>query len=111
MLTKLVIAFSILALAAAFAGTIPAKAPASQVTLSEPAVINGTALKAGDYRLIVNPGKVTFVMNKEPREIAATVETGDKKYYQNEVQYEHAGNQTTIKQICLGGTKIRVVFN
>jgi hypothetical protein len=47
MLTKLAIAFSILALSAAFAGTIPAKASASQVTLSEPAVVNGTALKAG----------------------------------------------------------------
>lgn len=50
-------------------------------------------------------------MNKEAREIAAKVETGEKKYEQNEVQYEHAGNQTTIKQICLGGTKTRVVFN
>jgi hypothetical protein len=110
MLTKFVIAFSILALVAAIAGTIPAKGSATQVTLSEPVVLSGTALKAGDYRLIVNVGKVTFVMNKEGREIAAKVETGDKKYEQNEVQYEHAGNQTTIKQICLGGTKTRVVF-
>jgi hypothetical protein len=110
MLTKLVIAFSILALAAAFAGTIPTKGTSSEITLSESAVINGTALKAGDYHLIVNPGKVTFVIKKEAREIAATVETGDKKYEQNEVQYDHAGNQTTIKQICLGGTKTRVLF-
>ena len=112
MLTKLVIAFSILALAAAIAGTVPTKVSASQVvTLTEPAVVNGTALKAGDYHVIVNNGKVTFFMSKEPREIAATIEAGEKKYEQNEIQYEHAGNQTTIKQICLGGTKIRVVFN
>lgn len=46
MLTKLVIAFSTLALVAAIAGTIPAKGSATQVTLSEPVVLSGTALKA-----------------------------------------------------------------
>lgn len=111
MLTKFAIAFSILALVTAIAGTIPAKGSTGQVTLSEPALVSGTALKAGNYRLIVNTGKVTFVRDGESREIAATVELVDKKYEQNQIQYEQAGNQNTIKQIRLGGTKTRVVFN
>ena len=111
MLTRFVIVFNILAVAAAIAGTVPTKLPSSHVTLTQPAVVSGTALKAGDYRVIVNTGKVTFVMDKELREIAATVETGAKKYDQNEIQYDHVGNQTTIREICLGGTKIRLVFN
>ena len=111
MLTKFFVAFSILALVAAIAGTVPAKGPVCQVTLTESAVVNGTALKAGDYKVIVNESKVTFVKDKQSQEIPAKVEAGAKKYDQNEVQYEHAGNQTTIKEICLGGTKTRVVFN
>ena len=74
-------------------------------------MVNGTALTAGDYRLIVNAGKVTFVMDKQSREIPAKVEVGERKYDENQVQYERVGNQTTIKEICLGGSKTRLVFN
>lgn len=79
--------------------------------MSQPAVVNGTALKAGDYRVIVNEGKVTFTIDKESREIPAKVETGQKKYDVNRVQYDVVGSQTTISEICLGGTKTRLLFN
>ncbi len=111
MLTKFVVAFSIFALIGAVAGTVPAKAINSNVTLTEPATIHGAALKAGDYRVVVTAGKVTFIRNKETHEVPATVETTASKFFENEVQYEHAGAQTTIKTIGLGGTKTRLVFN
>jgi len=111
MLSKFIVAFSILALVAAVAGNIPAKAPTYRVTLTEAVVVHGTALKAGDYKVAVNADKVTFVMDKESREIPANVETGEKKYSENEIQYEQTGGQTTIKQICLGGSKTRLTFN
>jgi len=111
MFTKFVVAFSILALAAAIAGSIPAKGFAGKVRLTEPVIVNGTTLKAGDYRLTVNADKVTFTIDKTSLEIPASIETGQNKYTDNEVEYEHKGNQTTIKQICLGGTKTRLVFN
>jgi hypothetical protein len=111
MSSKFVLAFCILALAAAIAGNNPVKSPIAHVTLSQPAVVNGTALKAGDYRLIINEGKVTFSIDKESREIPAKVETGQKKYDVNQVQYDVVGTQITISQICLGGTKTRLVFN
>ena len=111
MLIKFLVAFSILALVAGIAGNIPAKGPTAHVTLSKPAVVNGKALKPGDYRLIIGPGKVTFVIDKESMEIPAKVEMDQKKFDQNQVQYEGAGAQTTISEICLGGTKMRLVFN
>jgi len=110
MLTKFVLAFSILALAIAVAGSIPAKGPTSHVILTEPVVLHGAALKAGEYRVVVGTDKVTFLMDKESNEIPAKVEVGDKKFSQNAVQYEHKGTQATISEICLGGTKTRVVF-
>ena len=111
MLIKFVVAFSVLALVAGIAGNIPVKGLTCHVRLSEPAVVHGTVLKAGDYRLTVNAGKVTFAMDKESHEIPANVNTGEKKYDENQVQYEHVGNQTTISEISLGGTKTRLVFN
>ncbi|HTS62846.1 MAG TPA: hypothetical protein VMH28_12540 [Candidatus Acidoferrales bacterium] len=110
MLTKFILAFGILALVA-FAGSIPAKLPVYRVTLTESVSIHGTALKAGEYRVAVSDAKVTFIHEKETHEVPAKVETGAKKYSNTEVQYEQNGGQATIKEICLGGTKTRLLFN
>ena len=111
MLTKLVVAFSILALVAAMAGTVPAKGTIHKVTLTQPAVIKGTALKAGEYRLTVRPGSVTFTLGKDSHEIPAKVETGTTKYFTDQVQYDRVHDQVTISEIGLGGTTTRLVFN
>jgi hypothetical protein len=111
MLTKFFVAFTVLALVAAFAGNIPVKGPVSHVVLSRPSVVSGTALKAGEYKLIINAGKVTFILDKETHEIAAKIETAAKKFDNNQVEYNVAGGQTTISAICLGGTKTRLVFD
>ena|ERR1035441_4713366 len=110
-MTKFVFAFTILALVAAFAGNPTAKVPVAHVTLNKPAIINGTALKAGDYRLTLGAGKVTFLIDKDSREIPAKIETGEKKFDVTEVQYDSVGNQATITEIRLGGTKTRILFN
>jgi hypothetical protein len=111
MLTKLIVAFSILALVAAMAGTVPVKGPTHKVLLTQTSVVMGTALKAGEYRLIVRPGIVTFILDKESHEIPAKVETNGTKYFTDEVQYDRDHDQVRISEICLGGTTTRLVFN
>jgi hypothetical protein len=110
MLTKFVVAFSILALVAAIAGTAPVKGSTYKVTLSQPAVVMGTALKAGEYRLSVRAGTVTFTLDKKSHEIPAKVETNGTKYFSDQVQYEKDRDQVKISEICLGGTTTRLVF-
>ena len=110
MFTKFVLAFTLLALVASIAGTIPVKGPTCTVILSVPATVAGTPLKAGEYRVAVNVDKATFTTGKESFEIATKVETVTK-FEQNVVQYENTGNQTSISQISLGGTKVRLIFN
>ena len=110
MLTKFVLAFSLLALVA-FAGSIPAKLPTYHVVLTEAASINGTTLKAGTYRVAVSDSKVIFTLDKATLEVAAKVQAGEKKFPENQVQYDQKSGQTTIREICLGGTKTRLVFN
>ena len=111
MLTKLIVAFSILALIAAMAGTVPVKGSTHKVLHTQPAVLGGTALKAGEYRLSVRPGVVTFTLNKESHEIPAKVETNGTKYFTDEVQYNRDHDQVRISEIGLGGTTTRLVFN
>lgn len=105
MLTKFVLAFGILALLVTFAGSVPAVA---HVTLYKTAVISGTTLKAGEYRILLGEGKVTFSLNKQTFDIPAKIETSPKKFDNTEVQYQA---ENVVKEITLGGTKTRLVFN
>ena len=108
MFTKFVLAFAVLALVAAFAGNLPATA---HVTLTKSVVVNGTALKAGDYVLFIGDGKVTFSIAKKSVDIPAKIEVGTKKFDVNEVEYDVVGSQDTITAINLGGSKTRLIFN
>jgi hypothetical protein len=107
-MTKFVIAFCILALAAAFAGTVPAVA---HVTLTRSALVAGTQLPAGEYRLLIGENKVTFMIDRKSFEIPVKIETVAKKFDTNEVSYDDANSKTVVKEINLGGTKTRLIFN
>jgi hypothetical protein len=111
MFTKFVVAFSVLALVAAMAGNVPVNGPTYKVTLTQPAVVMGTALKAGEYRLNVHAGTVTFAIDKESHAIPAKVEMNRSKYFVDQIQYDKDGDRIKISEICLGGTKTRLVFN
>jgi hypothetical protein len=108
MLTKFVIAFSALALLAAFAGTVPAVA---HVTFFKTAVVSGSTLQAGEYRLLIGDAKVTFSAGKKSFEVAAKIETSPKKFDNTEILYDGGPNQNLVKEITLGGTKTRLIFN
>jgi hypothetical protein len=108
MFTKFVLAFAVLALVAAFAGNLPATA---HVTLTKSVLVHGTALKAGDYALIIGDGKVTFTINKKSVDIPAKIEVGNTKFDVNQVEYDVVGSQETITAINLSGSKTRLIFN
>ena len=108
MLTKFVLVFSILALAAAFAGNFPATA---HVTLAQNAVVSGTELKAGEYRVLIGEGKVTFNIDRKSFDVPAKVETVAKKFDTNEVQFDTVNSKVVVTEIRLGGTKTRLIFN
>jgi hypothetical protein len=111
MLTKLVIAITILAVFAAFAGTVPGKIAGGNITVTNPVTLKGTALQPGVYHVTVTPGKVLFTQGKDSHEFPVKIETAPHKFGENQVQYEGAGKELTISQIALGGTKLRLLFN
>jgi len=108
MLTKFVVAFSVLALLAAFAGTVPAVA---HVTFFKTAIVSGTTLQAGEYRLLIGDAKVTFSAGKKSFDVPAKIESSPKRFEITEVVYDGGPNQNVVRAITLGGTKTRLVFN
>ncbi len=106
MFKKFVLAFAILALAAAFAGTIPS-ARSYQITLTQAAVVNGTELQPGEYRLSFSDSKITLVKGKVNVESPAKVEAVERKFDNTAIRF--VGN--IVAEIRLGGTKTKIILN
>jgi len=111
MFKKLVLMLAAAALIAS-AGTVPAGAR-YRITLLQPAVVQGTVLKAGDYRLNLADSKLTITADngKNPLEVTVKVETEGTKYDNTVVRFDTATGKAVISEIRLGGTKTRLVFN
>ena len=103
---RFVLAFVILALAVAIAGTVPG-AHSYTITLAQATTLQGTQLTPGDYRLTVSPAKVTLANGKVNIDVQAKVETTDKKFDDTSIRY--SGDK--LAEIRLGGTKTRIVVN
>jgi len=99
-----VLAFLVLALAVAFAGTVPG-AHSYTVTFEKPVLVNGTKLAAGDYRLTVAPDKVTLTKDKVVVPVPASIETSTTKFSDTVIGL----NGDNLREIRLGGTKTRIV--
>lgn len=105
MFKKLLLAFAILAVAVASAGTAPGTHTYT-INLIQPAVVNGAQLKPGEYRLIVDVTKASLVQGKLTVEMpAAKVETVEKKFDTTAIRYDGS----KIAEIRVGGTKTRVL--
>ncbi len=111
MFKKFLLAFAILAIALATAGTVPSSGGTYKITLSQPSVVNGNDLKAGDYRLNLGTEKVTITSGKLSIEVPVTVQNGDQKFDNTAVRYTTVNGKSMISEIRLGGTKTRLMFN
>jgi hypothetical protein len=111
MLKKFVVAFAILALALASAGTVPGVGGNYKITLLQPSVVKGNVLKAGDYRLNVGVDKVTIINGKDAIDVPVKVESVNQKFDSTAIRYTEEGGKAAISEIRLGGTKTKLVFN
>jgi hypothetical protein len=98
------LALFILALAVVSAST-------HTVTLFQPSVVNGTELKPGDYKLVVENDKATIMKGKNKVEATVKVETGNDKFSATSVRYTSEAGKYKVREIRLGGTNTTLVFN
>ena len=90
---------------------LTASAATFTVTLFQSSTIAGQNLKAGDYKVTFDNDKATLVKGKEKVEAAVKVENNTTKYDSTSVRYTDEGGKTKVKEIRLGGTTTRLVFN
>jgi hypothetical protein len=89
-----------------------AAAKSYDVAFSSPTKAGSLQLKAGAYRLSVNGNKATFtaIENAKSFTTDVKVETGDQKFAETKVDSTSEGGTNVVKDIELGGSKIRLDF-
>lgn len=110
MFNKLMILFAIFTFALS-AETATAN-KTCKFNLSRPTAVSGTTLPAGEYKVTVSGSKVTIAtaFGKNPMDVQAKVETGDKKFDDTLVIYATVSGQNALGEVDMGGSKIKVVF-
>lgn len=103
MVKKLSLCLATVALAVSQAATY-------NLTLFQPSVVNGTELKAGDYKLELKDNKATLSKGKSTVEAVVRSETADSKFTSTTVRYTKDNGKYRIQEIRLGGTTTKLVF-
>jgi hypothetical protein len=111
MFSKFLVAFAILALVVASAGTVPGPGSSFRVTLTQPSVVKGSDLKPGDYKLSLSADKATFAAGKTNVEAPVKIETGTEKFRSTAIRYITENGKAVISEIRIGGTTTRLLFN
>ena len=100
---QLLIVFAVLAIGVASAETF-------HVTLFQSTVVKGTELKAGDYKLDLQTNQVVIQNGKTKLEVPVTVDKAEKKFNNTAVRYSEDRGKYSLREIELGGTKTKLVF-
>src|SRR5678816_3391136 len=90
--------------------TVLAQAADRRITLLDPCVIAGTKLNPGEYKVQIDGEKVKIYSPKQSVETTAKIETGAEKYNSNALGYEPGDGPHRIREIRLGGTNTKIVF-
>jgi hypothetical protein len=101
MVKNFLLGFASIALAVASA------ASSYNVTFYQPVMINGSELKAGDYRLELKDKTAVLKQGKTETEAPVKIENEGQKYQRTAVRLN--GNQ--VEEIRIGGTSTRIVFD
>ena len=100
MVKNMLLGFASIALAIASA------ASSYNVTFYQPVMINGSQLKAGDYRLELKDKTAIIKQGKTVTEVPVTIENESQKFERTAVRL----NGEHVDEIRIGGTTTRVVF-
>ncbi len=111
MVKKLVLILAVVAIIATAETTVPAVSH-YRITLVQPAVVQGTLLKAGEYRLDLTASKATISADngKNRIEVPVRIETESTKFDATAVRMDTASGKAVISEIRLGGTKTKLIL-
>jgi hypothetical protein len=101
MVKNILLGFVVVALAVASA------ASSYNVTFYQPVMVNGSELKAGDYKLEIKDQTAVLKQGKTVTEAPVKIENDSQKYQRTAVRM----NGMQVEEIRIGGTSTRVVFD
>jgi len=104
MLKKLLIVFSIAAIAVVAAET-------HKITLYQESLVGNEQLAAGNYKLQLDGEKVILSKGKTSVEVPVKVETIENTNPSTTVRFANGDGKYRIQEIRLGGTNKKLVFN
>jgi hypothetical protein len=104
MMKKVALGIATLALALASA------AESHRFTLYQPATVNGTELKPGDYKIEITDNKAVIKQGKQSVEATVRLENSDEKFGNTSVRFSNGAGKYALQEIRVGGTKTKVVF-
>ena len=94
----------------AFALSLSLGASDSQLNLDKAAMIGGSEVKAGTYKVQVNGNKATLRNGKTSVEADVTVENASSKYAKTTACCLDADGKYHLKEVRLGGTATKLLF-
>jgi hypothetical protein len=82
------------------------------IKIADPTWVGQNQLKPGEYDVKVDTaGKVTFKMGKTVIEAPAKIEASESKFADTMLDTKTVNGQSQIKELDLGGTKSKLVFD
>jgi hypothetical protein len=105
MIRKVLLSLAVVALASV------AGAKSYTVNLSETAVLGGTELKPGEYKVEVVDQKAVVRNGKLHGEFPVKVENSDSRYSTTSVRFSNGDGKLHIQEIHVGGTNTKLVFS
>jgi hypothetical protein len=100
---KLLVSFVTVALAIASAASNN-----FTLTLDHPCTVGTTQLKAGEYKVTTEDGKISLKLGKTITELPAKMETADKRFDSTTVRIDNKTQK--LEEIRVGGSTTRIVF-
>lgn len=91
---------------ATFGLAIVSAATSYNVTFYQPVMINGSELKAGDYKVELKDKMAVIKQGKTVTEAPVTIENEAQKFQRTSVRL----NGMQVEEIRVGGTNTRIVF-
>ncbi|MCW5964222.1 MAG: hypothetical protein KIT83_09295 [Bryobacterales bacterium] len=88
-----------------------ASAKTFTVKLHQASMVEGKELKPGNYKVELTDSKATITNGKETVETAIKTEESNERFGQTSVRYTDAEGKMKIREIRVGGTNTKVVFN
>ena|ERR1700730_13915099 len=92
---------------ASIAMAVASAASNYSVTFYQPVMVNGSELKAGDYKLELKDKTAVLKQGKTVTEAPVKIENDSQKYQRTAVRM----NGMQVEEIRIGGTSTRVVFD